>query len=926
LYDVALNEFYFVVHSKFRGVEANVHKKTFQAPVMKIVYQAHKLAEQVASTGAHTTEEINKAFRGSFVKLFISGTECKSILDSVGEPDGLQVASASAHDYLLEMQKFSQKHKVEGRKTLNMSDFLIRLADEKIRVGSISHDMATTQFKVRGMIQESYGELSLVDAEEIVQDAIQCRHEGENEDGDDGEDDGAGEDQNDGEGQGGKGRKGKGAEINSHQSLFRNAERKTIVRKSRDGVRSGAFQMSDEQDSIEQDETCDESLTTPDMLVIKPVQLVDAHQPSRLEDDQITANILASSAMFQPKQPVQYVGECMSPNDEEGSSAYDYGSDNDNPSDDHQSDDEPQSTTDPWSIPQQSGDRNADDDATHTAVLQPDLDSLLDSEMQSETSNRCRTAENICALTRQILNSNKRKVEALMAFIQDEEEESRSNKRGRRFDSSSNDIADLITTDGDMAEIDNDDISSIAGSSMKNTVTVDGDSHSALDSKQHRRSTQSVMNAFYRKVFVPCFELYGHYVTKLNASAHVTYVREQEANGRKTRGYKPIVGDASPTQMWFHIINLNSSSESTLRTLKSSLSLTWELSVVFNIHLEWYLRKTFNVSCRHAVVEVEGDGTCLMNAILTNLYLRKWFRDERVRRGVADQLSKPLITAHHLKRWTMFYVALHSQDTIPNHPGQTFMSLYKMGCVAPGYLNQHPYNVVSYQDELNDLIRAADSPDCKSDTLEFEVAAAIRLASRPPPNTTKQELESAALRVVDHFAAFKACRQAVFQDMLEECTRGMMLSTHSEELQLTAVWDLLQGLNCSLYTRNNPEEDGFWMTISDNESDSPEVMGEERPAESETAAENKGLSCTNVLLMKSDNHYYTVLDLEETKDDFTPSVADARRYEKVTGVWDYPAMELVNLENKSVVKIVTNHVVKLWRAQDKNVDISIYDK
>jgi hypothetical protein len=491
-------------------------------------------------------------------------------------------------------------------------------------------------------------------------------------------------------------------------------------------------------------------------------------------------------------------------------------------------------------------------------------------------------------------NSNKRKVcesDTAMVTTPDRSTNSITNNTKRsRLDSP------IVPTQ--IIDLSNDDVHAVSAATVVNSAPVSANTRAHVSNAT--TTPQQLADDFICKVMQPLLRRYGPSLIKLNQRAQITA-------GRNSKSPASSVDLESPTGMWFHIFNSDSWSKSKMQKAKSTNPKNWRTCVQLNMYLEKQLAASTNAGTfRHAIVEVAGDGTCQMNAILTNLYLRKFFRDEISSRA-AKKLA-PLITATHLKRWTMCHIAWRSQERMPNDPRQTLMSTFKMHHPHANYLTLHPHNVVSLEDEYEDVLREADSGKCATDSAIVKLAAAIRLTTSPPPGTNLDELAAATTILVEHYCSFDACRHAVYQDFLEECKEGMRQSKHSEELQLRTVWGLLRGVNCDLFNFVDTNSGGYWLSFNDEHSDSNE--------QDSIASSGEEIDKTRVILLKTFNHYFTALDLAETEDDLVVPQVDKKRYRAMTGLWEYPAMDKVNLQQKIVVDRISKVVVETWREHD----------
>eukprot|EP01034_Spumella_vulgaris_P022857 gene22857-29032_t len=401
------------------------------------------------------------------------------------------------------------------------------------------------------------------------------------------------------------------------------------------------------------------------------------------------------------------------------------------------------------------------------------------------------------------------------------------------------------------------------------------------------------VNYFVEVTLAEQFQQYGQQIRKLNEQALKATNDAYEWSDSTTKSKsKWVVGSkvASPTGMWYHILNEESTSSLVNTTSKPRC---WIDMVTLSIILNKYLNASGRIR-PYALVEVSANGTCLCNSILTALYLMPWFRQQCARKSVKK--AGPPITALHLKRWVMFHIALHSHAPMGKNLDQNFLSMFRDHHPDKSYRKIHPHSVFSLQQECDNVMTLAGGGKCSKQVTR--VARALHTVANGA-HVSGDELVQACSIVDKHVQSFKQHRRMVYNDFMQECKQGMSSSKAADEMQLLAVWDIL-GLRGEVYDNTI----NSWLEFDGGHNSSQKPV--------------------SVILMKTKDHWFATVDLEHVRDDCEVTHEEKAMCSVVDKVWNPPEFNSMRLWSKDVGDVVSEIAVRKWALSDKQADIYKY--
>jgi hypothetical protein len=310
---------------------------------------------------------------------------------------------------------------------------------------------------------------------------------------------------------------------------------------------------------------------------------------------------------------------------------------------------------------------------------------------------------------------------------------------------------------------------------------------------------------------------------------------------------------------------------------------------------------------KHAIVEVQGNGTCLWNAILTDLYLMQWFQRRDLRWRTENKIADP-ITPLHLKRWTMWFLATNSQTMVPgvtdekSGAGQSYLEYFRWSQGAE-FMTQFPYNLTSLVHHLNDVMLscapAASNTNAATQFQEsYQISSAVRMLRAPRGTYPKAVLNEAIQLLAELSQKYKTARDNVYNlHYLSHCYKGTNLRTHSDEVQTRAVVQLLGGdIDLNVYTKDAQT----WMEFN--------------------AFEDKNTDPLELFIFKNVNHYFSAVHIQEFDDSLIIGPAVDRKLRALKGVYEYPALNSLSLD-RADGKRIGDEALQQRNEQDENFRI-----
>jgi hypothetical protein len=412
-------------------------------------------------------------------------------------------------------------------------------------------------------------------------------------------------------------------------------------------------------------------------------------------------------------------------------------------------------------------------------------------------------------------------------------------------------------------------------------------SHYALQDQEENKlsspTTSQLLRSFQRTIRDECHRKFDVHAKTLNN------VKAQRVVSSNTRARSQATDSESEINVWFHIFH-SDSHKMQIDCLYSNFDM------IFEEQLFLFL-KTHGQDYHHAIVEVSGDGTCLWNALLADLYLMKWFRRRDSVWRQKNGVLKPPITPLHLKKWTMFYLARNSHKMVPGLGGTSYLEYFRLG-QGEDFMKTYPYNLTSLLHHLNGVMITAQGES------EIAIANAVRVL-RSPRKHDKTSVNEAHNVILQLKVKYKSVREEVFSTYyFMECRKGNSLRSHSNEVQTRAVLDLLgDGISVSAYflATNN------WMEFN-------EARPEKRDKQ------------TNLFLFKNTNHYFSAVDINELDNDFsTISIEqDEIMTKRMNRIYNYPSIEVVDLTGKVVAGSIVYMIGEEARANRQKQDDDTY--